>query len=419
MNSVLRVNTRRTGLGDGYVGYGDRLRKRLRKSQWMLKRPQLVCKLFFILGTVWFLTVMLILYREQMRFHYQMTFLSKREVHDLVAGEDILDGVCVGWQSSSGEVHPCKKRVSNSEDGHCLVEDVATKRLYRSMKGRKGGLTQTHFRCEEFAVDFLEFKIQVNRAIAGNSMAPRLSLSRNVRGVVMSVHMGVLLIAVGSIQRLRAAGCHLPVEIFYLEGELDESHPLTKKLFNLGDIRPRIVEDRSYFRYYSKIYAVIHSSFNDVLLLDSDNIVARNPEYLFDAPEYKAKGAIFWPDHWHPNHSPLFKLDHTSLAWELFGIPFVNSFEQESGQLLINRNIAYRAFPILDSYIQNADLIEKLKVAWGDKELFRFAFMRAGLSFHMVQTPPGEQTTSHHTLTPQDLRTEPAPCFLYVPNPWR
>lgn len=348
----------------------------------------------------------LVLDINEVHLRQELQRAEELEVHVLEIGDEILDGVCVGWKSSSGVLYPCERKVRNSEEGYCVVEDVVTKRLYKAMEGREGGMTQSEFTCKEFAVDFLEFKIQVDKAIAESSQETAADPSGKGRGVVMSVHMGVLLSALGCIHSLRSSGCQLPVEIFYLRDELDEGHSLTKELLNLGNVSLRVVEDTRYFRYYSKIYAVIHSSFNDILLLDTDNIVARNPEYLFDTQEYKTKGAVFWPDHWHSGHSPLFNLDHTSLTWELFAVPFINSFEQESGQLLIDRNRASKAFPILDSYVQNADLIERLKVVWGDKELFRLGFMRAELPFHMIQTPPGEQIAPQ----PRCLSLSPSNC---------
>ena len=35
-----------------------------------------------------------------------------------------------------------------------------------------------------------------------------------------------------------------------------------------------------------------------VLLLDGDNLPLRNPEALFESPEYKMLGNLFFPDFW-------------------------------------------------------------------------------------------------------------------------
>ena len=46
-----------------------------------------------------------------------------------------------------------------------------------------------------------------------------------------------------------------------------------------------------------KPYAIIHSRFAEVLLLDADNVPIGDPSFLFDEPAYQKTGAIFWPDY--------------------------------------------------------------------------------------------------------------------------
>lgn len=38
------------------------------------------------------------------------------------------------------------------------------------------------------------------------------------------------------------------------------------------------------------------SSFSEILYLDSDNLVVRDPTFLFDSPVYKQYGIVLWPD---------------------------------------------------------------------------------------------------------------------------
>ena len=40
------------------------------------------------------------------------------------------------------------------------------------------------------------------------------------------------------------------------------------------------------------------SCYGQVLMIDSDNQPLTRPEDLFDLREYKANGAVFWPDYW-------------------------------------------------------------------------------------------------------------------------
>ena len=45
-----------------------------------------------------------------------------------------------------------------------------------------------------------------------------------------------------------------------------------------------------------KSFALLHSRFAEVLLLDADNVPVRNPEYLFETPRFQETAAVLWPD---------------------------------------------------------------------------------------------------------------------------
>lgn len=46
--------------------------------------------------------------------------------------------------------------------------------------------------------------------------------------------------------------------------------------------------------YTIKVAALLNSAFEDILFLDADNVVVRDPTYLFDSPEYLDTGAMFF-----------------------------------------------------------------------------------------------------------------------------
>lgn len=127
--------------------------------------------------------------------------------------------------------------------------------------------------------------------------------------------------------------------------------------------------------------------FDQVLLLDSDNFAVRDPTFLFESGVFRATGAVFWPDYWAPGNS-VFNIEPESLVWELTGLNFVKSFEQESGQVLVDRRRHAAALDVLMFYAQPNNALYRFKVVYGDKDLFRLAWMRAGQPFHMIEHPP-------------------------------
>ncbi len=51
-------------------------------------------------------------------------------------------------------------------------------------------------------------------------------------------------------------------------------------------------------RWEGKVFALLHSRFREVLLLDSDSLPLRDPAALFASPQYLRDGNLFWPDVW-------------------------------------------------------------------------------------------------------------------------
>jgi alpha 1,2-mannosyltransferase len=163
-------------------------------------------------------------------------------------------------------------------------------------------------------------------------------------------------------------------------------------------------------RFQLKPLAIIHSSLQEVLLLDADNSPLRNPAYLFELDEYKQMGAIFWPDYWTTSSSnPIWNLvdEMPSLEWE-----------QESGQLLIDKSRAWRALQLC--VLLNSEFY--MRLLNGDKDTFRFAWRATRTPYHMINVWPatlgiglgtfGNQ--SHlcgHTMLQHD--TTGAPLFVH------
>ena len=57
-------------------------------------------------------------------------------------------------------------------------------------------------------------------------------------------------------------------------------------------------------RFMYKLVAMIFSSFEEVLLLDSDNIPLQDPERLFESEAYAKTGSLLWMDFWRGSSAP-------------------------------------------------------------------------------------------------------------------
>ncbi|GMF24610.1 unnamed protein product [Phytophthora lilii] len=155
-----------------------------------------------------------------------------------------------------------------------------------------------------------------------------------------------------------------------------------------GDMSFHRINDHWATGFGAKVFAIYSSFFDRVLFLDADNVPARDPAYMFESKAFVDTGAVFWPAFWHPGPT-IFNIHGQSLLWEVLGTPFVNSFKQESGQLLINRRRHAAPLDLVKFYtFHRPNPFTRLKLAYGDKDLFRFAWMKRSVPFTMIQTPP-------------------------------
>ncbi|KAE9250248.1 hypothetical protein PF004_g3026 [Phytophthora fragariae] len=287
----------------------------------------------------------------------------------------------------------CSEEVGTQMAGYCIVRNRTSGDLYKLMVSSCDSLPNGYYTCD-MARDFSEFGYHSvkyeHTPVAPTLALPYVATSKRqpTNGVLMIIYDRVLPSAYATIRMLRMQGCELPVELWYRPDEMSIDNPIIHKLLSDYNVRMRPIFDRRAMGFHVKPYAVYYSNFDNVLLLDADNLPAKDPTYLFEEPEFLRTGAIFWPDYWQPSNS-LFQLLNTSLLWQLTGVDYVDMFEQESGQVLIDRLRSKRALDKLMYYSTHQPrLLEQLHLIWGDKDLFRLAWLNSSQPFHFIKYPP-------------------------------
>jgi hypothetical protein len=122
-----------------------------------------------------------------------------------------------------------------------------------------------------------------------------------------------------------------------------------------------------------KPYAMINSRFREVLLLDADNVPVRDPAYLFDAPQYRACGAVFWPDYG--------QVAREDAAWEICGVEYRDEPAFESGQILIDKAQCWHPLQVTMYLNEHSDYY--YRHLYGDKDTFHMAWRRLGRPYAM------------------------------------
>jgi glycosyltransferase involved in cell wall biosynthesis len=199
------------------------------------------------------------------------------------------------------------------------------------------------------------------------------------KGIIICAGAKYLPSAWVCIRMLRKLGCRLPIQIWYL-GSQEMNEEFERLLAPLGVkcVDALKIAERHPARILTgwplKAYAIKHCRFEEVLLLDADNVPVVKPDFLFDTPQYKRTGAIFWPDI-RPGIEPK--------VWGLFGIPYVKEPEFESGQIVINKRKCWRPLCLALWYNEHAD--HYYQHILGDKDTFHMAFRKLKKSFSFVE----------------------------------
>ncbi|HXH19076.1 MAG TPA: FkbM family methyltransferase [Chitinophagales bacterium] len=180
------------------------------------------------------------------------------------------------------------------------------------------------------------------------------------------------------INMLRKLDCQLPIQLWYLgEREMDGQmkalvKPLGVQCVDALEMSKK-VPSRILNGWELKAYALLHNPFEEVLLLDADNVPVVNPEFLFETRQYKETGAIFWPD--------LGRLQRERMIWKLCGVAYRDEPEFESGQILVNKEKCWKPLKLAMWYNEHSDFY--FQHIHGDKETFHLAFRKLGKDYAM------------------------------------
>ena len=180
------------------------------------------------------------------------------------------------------------------------------------------------------------------------------------------------------VRLLRHLGCTLPIEVWHLGAqEMPEKmrSPLSEQgvVCMDGAAMRQVHPARRLGGWELKCYALMHSAFAEVLLLDADNCPLRDPEFLFRTPQYAEHGAIFWPDYT--------RFARGQAVWPASGISYRDEPEFESGQIVVDKARCWRALNVAMHLNEHSDWW--YRVVHGDKDTFHLAWRKIGQTYAM------------------------------------
>lgn len=203
------------------------------------------------------------------------------------------------------------------------------------------------------------------------------------------------------IQHLRYLGCTLPIQVWYLGiAEYDERwaklvEPLGVECVDAYEVRKQFPHPRLN-GYEVKPFAIAHCPFREIIFIDADNVPAIDPTFLFETPQYKEHGAIFWPD--------LNRLPKDHKIWKVAGdVPYRNEPEFESGQIVLDKKRCWKPLLLTNWY----NLYSSFYYGYinGDKDTFHMAWRKLKMHYAM----PSKATSiigsiwKYHTMLQHDF----------------
>lgn len=189
---------------------------------------------------------------------------------------------------------------------------------------------------------------------------------------------------------IRRSGCNLPVELIVDTVEEIESQLCTSVLPELNARCLRLEDVLGSWTtrlagYQIKTFAILASSFENVLFLDADVFLAKDVTHVFQQKPFSSSGIVTWPDFWASSAS--------THLFEIIGqpVPALNTLAStESGQVLISKSshglalllAAYYNYWGPDHYYP---LMSQGGPGEGDKESFITAARAANAPFYQVK----------------------------------
>lgn len=239
-----------------------------------------------------------------------------------------------------------------------------------------------------------------DRATTFITTIPRYPGHFDGQGIVITGGGKYFVSAFITIRVIRHVGCRLPIELWYLDGEMDdEMIDMVAQYGGTCHNASELARGTGYFLdhwwkgWQLKAFALLHSSFREVLMLDADSYPVKDPSFVFDWMPYKETGSIIWPDV--GSSARLFP----PLAARVLGVPQFTEGAAESGQIVFNKEQVWKALCLAKHYNADADFV--YHILYGDKDTFPVAFYRIGLPYSRMSpnckmNGPGIQQLDQH-----------------------
>ncbi|KAI0164168.1 glycosyltransferase family 71 protein [Xylariaceae sp. FL1272] len=194
----------------------------------------------------------------------------------------------------------------DEETGEITIRDDIIQYLRDTVDVSKGSkrlasLIHKYESFRSFIISFARVLFPFTTPYFADHMSLHASTRNGGRGIVITGGDNQARMMLTTIYTYRQLGCDLPIEVMYL-GDADLSEDNRLELEALPGVITRdlspMVDDAgwSLAGWAAKPWAILLSSFREVIMIDADALFFKNPATLFDDPDYIETGALFFRD---------------------------------------------------------------------------------------------------------------------------
>jgi hypothetical protein len=237
----------------------------------------------------------------------------------------------------------------------------------------------------DFDPQYLEQMQHIHLKVIQNLPEFPSHLFQGGRGIVTVAGGNYLRIAYLSILMLRQTGMTLPIELWMADwSEYNARFCAEVETHNVRcEVLADYLGEHIIDKYQLKSFAILLSSFSEVLFLDADDFPVNSVDDIFVRGDYTKTGVVIWPDYWAATTSPwLFRIVNKTQT-------FMRTCE--AGQLIWNKRTHFTSLALACYYnLYGPDYFYPLlslgTAGQGDKETFRLACEVMGHSYTFTDT---------------------------------
>ncbi|KXS15309.1 glycosyltransferase family 71 protein [Gonapodya prolifera JEL478] len=284
---------------------------------------------------------------------------------------------------------------------HCGCSNGTSRRVSRCCSGTWESISRTAANSSSLALQMES--VLFPWSLGGSLLSLYTSFLEQAprsRGIVLTAGKGMQTrMAVVSIRSIRAAGCVLPIEVYY-SGDADLDAESRARLVALGNGYDVTVRDITKIvdpvsaglrGWAAKPFAAMFTSFAEVILQDADVVWVRSPDEMFRDEEYERTGTLFHFDRrtFTKSQKKRQRFVRSLLAPHLKNIPpprenYIlrrkSNDVQDSGIVLINKSRRENFYGLLATCKLNAakESVVTYDHVHGDKDTFWLGWEVAG-----------------------------------------